>query len=81
MYSRNKKNLEVRENKEFSGKKIGNRGVHVARRLFKSRHNMIEKRSLEVKARGESKVERPCSAGVRGKRGGKAEYATERHFF
>ena len=32
----------------------------VARRLFKSTHNMIEQRSLGVKAPGESKAERLC---------------------
>ena len=32
----------------------------VARRLFKSRHNMIEGKILGVKALGESKVELPC---------------------
>ena len=31
-----------------------------ARRLFKTRHNMIEERSLGIKVSGESKVERPC---------------------
>ena len=31
----------------------------IARRLFKSRHNMIEERSLGVKAPGEFKVECP----------------------
>ena len=50
----------------------------VARRLFKSRHNMIEGKILGVKAPGESKVELPCRGN--GGRGGRvAEYATERH--
>ena len=43
----------------------------VARRLFKSRHNMIEGKILGVKALGESKVECPCrgNGGKRGKDG------------
>ena len=32
----------------------------VARRLFMSRHNMADERSLGVKIPGESKVDRPC---------------------
>ena len=48
-----------------------------ARRL-KSRQNMIEGKSLRVKAIGESKVE--CPGRGNGERGGRvAEYATERH--
>ena len=48
----------------------------VARRLFKSRHNMIEERSLGVKAPVESKLE-----GVRVKGIGMDTYATGRHIF
>ena len=36
----------------------------VARGLFKPRHNMIEERSLGVKAPSESKVERLCRGTV-----------------
>ena len=40
-------------------------------RLFKSRHNIIEERSLGVKDPGESNVERPCrGTGGRGGAGG-----------
>ena len=52
----------------------------VARRLFKSRHNMIEERSLGVKAPVESKLERPFK-GSAGKGVGMAKYATERYIF
>ena len=52
----------------------------VARRLFKSRHGMVEGRIQGVKAAGETKVERPCR-GTGAKEEGVAEYATERHVF
>ena len=46
--------------------------------LFKSRPNMIEERSLGVKAPGGSKVEHPCRGT---KREGVAKYATKHNNF
>lgn len=53
-----------------------NKGV--ARRLFKSRHNMIKKRSRGVKALSKSKGARPCKQTEGGR---VAEYATEPNIF
>ena len=51
----------------------------VARRYFKSSHNVIHESSLEVMAPGKPKVECPCRR-TGGEWGG-AEYATEHHIF
>ena len=56
-----------------------NKGV--ARRLFKSRHNMIKKRSRGVKALSKSKGARPCKQAEGEVEGGGAEYATEPNIF
>lgn len=42
------------------------RGVATCRRLFKTKHNMVEERSLRIKAPNESKVERSFR-GTRGR--------------